>query len=167
MAIDLDLSDEDIAIIGGAILWHDYYYDTTTPEIYATNEERSALQAGSDLARLGVSHEYIAAIMAHIRETKHGSAQVPDHQRSQVMHDIDMGILGSSASRYAQYAFRDIPAEFAPMIANRADFHRARIDKFIRPTLDRVTELFLTPYGREYFTPQAETNLRSEIDRVV
>jgi predicted metal-dependent HD superfamily phosphohydrolase len=151
MAIDLDLSDEDIAIIGGAILWHDYYYDTTTPEIYTTNEERSALRAESDLTRLRVSQEYITAIMTHIRETKHGSAQVPDEQRSQVMHDVDMSILASPASRYAQYAFQDIPAEFAAMVPNRQDFHRARIERFIRPTLDRVTELFLTPYGREHF----------------
>ncbi len=133
IAIEMDLSDEDIAIIGGAILGHDLIYRVDAQE-YFQNESASARQWSKILESHGINTKYLESIEDLIRETRHGRVKISDTLQSQVMHDVDMAILGYDQFRYAQYA-RDLRPEFRP-IASGTGFEDLRRDKFLLPVLN-------------------------------
>ncbi len=164
MACEMEISDEDLAIIGGSILFHDFFYEVNK-DWYSRNETMSSQEAFTYLNRFGVDMRRVSDIHDLIIETRHGRSHVSDALMSQVSHDIDMAILGSSESRYRQYA-RDVRDEFAPIISGE-DFERLRLDKFITPVLSNIGGLYKTDYARNRFNENLERNLIAEQDRKI
>ena len=161
MAIELNLSDEDIMIIGGAILGHDLSYEINA-EFYQTNESRSARIWVNHLKTHGVHDSHVEAIEDLIRETRHGRVSVSEHLRSRVMHDVDMAILGSSWSRYRIYK-GDVRSEFSPVMPWSA-FDRARREKFLEPVLAQEGNIFKTELARDTLTQNVRENVRREVE---
>lgn len=161
MAIELNLSDEDIMIIGGAILGHDFEY-TVDPKRYKTNESNSARAWARYLEKHGVNMDYLEDIEDLIKETRHGRSHVPERLISQVMHDVDMAILGSQWSRYRIYK-GDVRSEFAPVMPWSA-FNRARREKFLEPVLAQEGNIFKTELAQDTLTQNVRENVRREIE---
>lgn len=72
-------------------------------ESYSENESNSAFIWSEYLRKNGVAVKKVNLISNLIEETRHGRAHVPERLISRVMHDVDMGILGSSWERYRIY----------------------------------------------------------------
>jgi pantetheine-phosphate adenylyltransferase len=160
MAIELDLSDEEIMIIGWAILGHDLEY-AVDPKRYRTNESNSARIWVRYLEKYGVNMNYLEDIEDLIKETRHGRVHIPERLISRVMHDVDMTILGSSWERYRIYSW-DVRSEFAPVMSGLA-FETARREKFLKPVLAQDGKIYKTEFAQERFTEKLLQNVRREI----
>lgn len=160
MAIDLDLSDEDIMIIWWALLWHDLVYNTDDT-LYRTNESNSARVWVRYLEQYGVNPNHLEKIDDLIKETRHGRVHVSDNILSQVMHDVDMGILGSPWERYRIYQW-DIPNEHRATISWEK-FRALRLDKFLLPVQSEWWKLYKTDWARERFSENLMRNIANEI----
>ncbi|MDD2693473.1 MAG: dephospho-CoA kinase [Candidatus Gracilibacteria bacterium] len=160
MAIDLDLSDEEIMKIGGALLGHDLEY-AVDPKRYRTNESNSARIWIRYLEKYGVNMNHLEDIEDLIKETRHGRVHVPERLISRVMHDVDMAILGSSWERYRIYG-GDVRSEFAPVMSGLA-FETARREKFLEPVLAQDGKIYKTEWAADRLTTNLIANIRREI----
>jgi pantetheine-phosphate adenylyltransferase len=161
IVIDLDLTDEEIMIVWWGLLWHDIVY-STDPTLYRTNESNSARIWIRYLEQHGVNINHLEEIEDLIKETRHGRVNVPDTLMSQVMHDVDMAILGSPWERYRIYK-EDILSEYAATIP-WAKFRTLRLDKFLIPVEKLWGNLYKTEWARSRFSEDLIENLRREID---
>jgi predicted metal-dependent HD superfamily phosphohydrolase len=94
------------AEVEAALWFHDAIYDVKRND----NEELSAEWAESALLSAGASREAAHLVCDLVLVTKHAAAPVtPDEC---VLIDIDLGILGSAASRFAEYE-QQIREEYA------------------------------------------------------
>lgn len=80
-----------------ALWFHDAIYDTTKKD----NEKRSADWARESVLAGGVSSEKADRIYELIMATLHNA--VPVGRDAEILVDIDLGILGSKADRFAEY----------------------------------------------------------------
>lgn len=163
MAIDLDLSDEDIMIIWWALLGHDLVY--SVDDNYSENESNSAHTWAEYLRKNGVPPKSVNLISNLIEETRHGRVSVPDRLISSVMHDVDMAILGSPWERYRIYQ-SDIPSEHQGIISWEK-FRALRLDKFLLPVQSIGTTLYKTEWARTRFSENLMENVRREIAGMV
>lgn len=161
IATELSLSDEDMAIIGGAILFHDEIYEVTSGKYYQANEDRSAHSAYHRLKSHGVDSLKCVEISRLIRETAHGRVSLGDDMLTRIMHDIDMSILGTSAPEYRIYG-HSIRNELSPLVSG-SEFEKLRREKFLVPTL-KEKHIFVTPYFQDTHEGQARTNLKAELN---
>ena len=161
MAVELDLSDEDMKTIGGAILGHDLVY-IIDPELYPKNEENSQKIWEEYLRRYGVDVQAIKIISSLILETRHGRVTIADRSQSSILHDIDMSILGAKENRYKQY-LQDIRSEFAPMISG-INFDRVRHEKFLMLISQIGPKLYKTEYVRDTYGKRLMRNLDNELN---
>jgi predicted metal-dependent HD superfamily phosphohydrolase len=89
-----------------ALWFHDAIYDVKRSD----NEERSASWAATGLAAGGAPAAVAQRVSALVLITKHTATPVtPDEQ---MLGDIDLGILGASEQRFAEYE-RQIREEYA------------------------------------------------------
>lgn len=160
MAIDLDLSDEEIMKIWWALLGHDLEY-AVDPKRYRTNESNSARIWIRYLEKYGVNMNHLEDIEDLIKETRHGRVHVPERLISRVMHDVDMAILGSSWERYRIYGW-DVRSEFAPVMSGLA-FETARREKFLEPVLAQDGKIYKTEWAADRLTTNLIANIRREI----
>jgi len=160
MAIDLDLSDEDIMIIWWALLGHDLVYNTGDT-LYRTNESNSARVWVRYLEQHGVNPNHLEDIEDLIKETRHGRVRISDSILSRVMHDVDMSILGSPWERYRIYKW-DIPNEHRATISWEK-FRALRLDKFLLPVQAEWWKLYKTDWARERFSENLMRNIANEI----
>ena len=79
-----------------AIWYHDAIYDTKAPD----NEEQSAALAERSLSKAKVANASITRIVEMILATKTHEVSSPD---SELMVDIDLGILGTPAEVFEHY----------------------------------------------------------------
>lgn len=92
-----------------ALWFHDAVYDVRAHD----NEAQSAQWAGRALREAGASADARKRIMDLIMATCHGAADAPPGSRdSAILVDIDLAILGSPKSRFAEYEAQ-IRAEYA------------------------------------------------------
>jgi predicted metal-dependent HD superfamily phosphohydrolase len=80
-----------------ALWFHDAIYDTSGK----SNEEKSADWAQAEVCSNGLSQETATRIHAFIIATKHNA--VPMSINVEVIIDADLGILGATPERYAEY----------------------------------------------------------------
>lgn len=139
------LEDPDAALL--ALVYHDIVYDPAR----ADNEERSADRLASDVADS-------ARAQRHILATKHHNSD--DDPDTNLVLDLDMGILGASWPAYLTYA-QGVFREYLPVYGRDA-YAKGRAELFLKPTLNKP-RIFLTAEfaGRE---DQARQNLQTEID---
>jgi predicted metal-dependent HD superfamily phosphohydrolase len=130
-----------------AIWFHDAIYDPRRPD----NEEQSADLAGDVLSGLAVARNSIARIQAMILATKSHQAHDRD---SQVLVDIDLGILGQPPAVFARYDDA-IRREYAwvPEVQ-----YRTGRKAVLRGFLDRPW-IYATHTFRELYEAQARKNL--------
>ena len=88
-----NLTDEQIAVLGGAILFHDSIYEVNKT-YYSDNEARSANLSRDWLQRKGVKRDQIDRIYTLIQGTAHGKAEPGNRDfLSALLHDFDLAIL--------------------------------------------------------------------------
>lgn len=161
MAIDTDMADEDIMIVGWAILWHDLVYEVDKDK-YPQNESNSARLWSKILASWWVKDDLLELIEDLIKETRHGRANIRENLHSHVMHDVDMSILWSDQGRYMQYA-RDIRPEFRPMASGDA-FESLRKERFLIPMRDGFR--YKTEWAQERFGRRVIENIERELQGI-
>jgi len=133
-----------------ALWFHDAVYDPRRGD----NEALSADLAAATLRKAGAGDALVARASALIMATQGHTATADDPDRA-ILLDIDLGILGASPARFAEYE-RQIRAEYAhvPDEAYRAG--RARVlDSFARRTWIYATARFHALYEQA-----ARRNLR-------
>ncbi len=157
------LSDEDFAVLGAAILFHDSVYEID-PTYYRDNETRSASYARSLLGSKGVKTSLVKRVYAAVQSTSHASDRSEDSRDavSDLLHDFDLAILASSPERYALYV-TDIMTEFG--IYPGETFRTKRVE-FLEGLLARGDALYRTEYGRTKSLEAARKNISEEIFRL-
>jgi predicted metal-dependent HD superfamily phosphohydrolase len=145
---------EDAEIVAWAIFYHDIIYNPRRKD----NEAQSAQVAAQRLGDLGISAERIARCQRHILATaSHQLQQDPD---TQLLLDIDLGILGADWESYQRYA-QQVRKEYAMY---PGFLYRRGRRKVLRHFLekDRIyqTERFMLKWEQ-----QARTNLARELEK--
>jgi predicted metal-dependent HD superfamily phosphohydrolase len=135
-----------------ALWFHDAIYNTKAKD----NEEQSANWAASAMHSAGVAAEVAQSVQSLILVTKHTGA--PSAQDEMVLVDIDLSILGSEPTRFAEYEAQ-IRAEysFVPGILFR--FKRRQI---LRSFLSRPA-IYSTPHFHGLLERQARKNLSDAV----
>ena len=152
------MPDEEIGILGAAILFHDSVYDVSRT-YYRDNEIHSAEYAKRALSSRGIGAQKTDRIYRLVRDTAHASENKPENESSELLHDFDMAVLGSSPERYALYV-ADIVTEFG--VYPGREFAKGRLELLEKWIAD--DNLFLTEYGKEKFLARARENMRNEAD---
>jgi len=137
-----------------ALWFHDAIYDVKRSD----NEERSAEWAKAELMSANVPPQVAERIHALVMATKHSATPVEIDE--QVLIDVDLGILGSSESRFAEYE-RQIRAEYAfvPSLLFKRK-RRAILQSFI----DRP-RIYSTSHFHAAFEARARTNLQFAVGK--
>ena len=133
-----------------ALWFHDAVYDVRAHD----NEARSAQWAAQVLNEAGVSPDECARIDALIMATCHGAAASPGTPDSALLVDIDLAILGSEESRFAEYEAQ-IRAEYAWVPPEVFAVKRRAV---LRSFLDRP-RIYTTDTMVARFEAQARRNL--------
>lgn len=139
------------AEVEAAIWFHDAIYDTRASD----NEEKSAELAERQLGATGVGSNSISRISEMIRATKTHEVSTVD---SQLMIDVDLGILGASEKTFERYD-RNIRKEYdwVPIAAYRTG--RIRV---LQTFLEREI-IYHTVQIRELYEVRARENLARKI----
>lgn len=142
---------EHPAEIEVAIWYHDAIYDTKAPD----NEEKSAELAERALSGAKVANDSIARIVDMILATKTHEVSTPD---SELMVDIDLGILGTPAEVFERYD-QNIRKEYhwVPL----ALYGPGRI-KVLQSFLERDV-IYHTKQIQSQYEAQARTNLANKL----
>lgn len=141
-----------------AALFHDAIYDPTA----ADNEERSAVLAIDQLARLGIDHAIIDDVAAIIRATAgHQLPQNPVAGMAEFL-DADLSILGADAETYQRYAGH-IREEYRHM---SDDDYRAGRAQVLEHFAER-DDLYFTAPGLALWDEAARRNLRAELSKLL
>lgn len=143
-------NDPDAAVL--ALFFHDIVYDPARHD----NEARSAVALRDALPEM--TEARLERACGHILATqKHERHDDPD---TNLMLDIDMGVLGAPWDAYRAYA-EGVWREYLPIYGAEA-YARGRVELFLKPSLAR-DNLFLTG-GFKALEEPARRNLRDEID---
>lgn len=143
----------DLGAVEMALWFHDAVYDVRGTD----NEEESAVWAVEALGGAGVDKGRVEAVRAMILATVHGAAPVDLDQ--QLLVDIDLSILGSSAERYERYE-EQIREEYSWVPGPLFRAQRAMI-------LGRFLErewIYQREWFRERFEAAARVNLAQAIE---
>lgn len=121
------------------------------------DEERSALRAEADLARLGVAPALIEEVARLVRMTvTHDPA--PEDRNGEVLSDADLSSLAVSRERYASNTAA-IRTEYAH-IPDEV-FRKGRMQVLVK--LLEGPGVFRTEYARRRWERTAQDNLRAEL----
>jgi len=132
-----------------AALWfHDVVYDPRATD----NEERSAEQAGRELAALGIPRAVAEDIARLVRLTRHDAPAADPAGR--LLCDIDLSILGSSPAEFDAYD-RGIRDEYAWV---PGDAYREARRQVLNRLLHRQP-LYQTDHFRDHYEGPARANL--------
>ena len=138
-----------------ALWFHDAVYDVRAHD----NEARSAQWAAQVLNEAGVSPDECARIDALIMATCHGAAASPGTPDSALLVYIDLAILGSEESRFAEHEAQ-IRAEYAWVPPEVFAVKRRAV---LRSFLDRP-RIYTTDTMHARFETQARVNLSRAIN---
>jgi predicted metal-dependent HD superfamily phosphohydrolase len=136
-----------------AIWYHDAIYDPKASD----NEALSAALFQQHLGAV-LSTDAVQQVTALVIATDH-RLERPTDALANLIIEIDLAILGSSAERYARYA-ADIRLEYA--FVSEQDYRIGR-SRVLRSFLNR--DLFVTERGRS-FANQARLNLMAELEQL-
>lgn len=157
-AAETNMSDDELATLGGAILFHDSIY-SIDPVYYRDNEVRSANLAKEFLEKYHVRKHFVDAIYGLIYSTAHGNrVKIENDPLALLLHDSDLAVLGSIQKRYKLYV-SDIMDELG-ITANK-DFQEKRVKLLTGFRKDK--NLYRTEAGKERFAENAKKNLSAEI----
>lgn len=140
------------AEVAMALWFHDAIYEVKRSD----NEQQSADWAQQTLLAAGVSAEAAGRVHALIMATCHTAT--PTAADAQLLVDIDLGILGAPAARFAEYE-RQIRAEYA--FVPGWLFRRKR-RAILQTFLDRP-RLYSTAHFHDQLEARARANLRQAI----
>ncbi|HKX42445.1 MAG TPA: N-methyl-D-aspartate receptor NMDAR2C subunit [Burkholderiaceae bacterium] len=143
-------------LVEAAIWFHDAVYDPTR----ADNEAQSAALARTELAALAWPDDAIARVAALVLATQHHDA-ARDDRDAWLFLDLDLSILGQSATTYRAYA-EQIRAEYAFVPEPR--YREGRIGVLGR-FLERDA-IYRTPALHAAWETTARANLADEIRRL-
>jgi predicted metal-dependent HD superfamily phosphohydrolase len=135
-----------------ALWFHDAIYDTHSPH----NEDQSAAWAVRVLAGVGAPTTLQDSVRDMILATKHNAA--PDSHDAALTVDIDLSILGASATRFDEYETQ-VRTEYA-WVPEEA-FREARA-KILREFLARPRI-----YSTDFFYDRLEVSARANLQRSV
>ena len=149
------LSAHDKACLDLAIWFHDAVYIAGSTQ----SENRSADWAFHGLRGEGINREISTAVKNMVLSTNHSVAQPADAgELTDLLHDIDMAILGASPERFAEYNLA-IEKEFAGITASAFKSGRKAVTaKFLEQAKSGV--LYRTARGK-LLTGNAIANLES------
>jgi predicted metal-dependent HD superfamily phosphohydrolase len=131
-----------------ALWFHDAIYDTRSPQ----NEERSAAWATEVLSTAGAPKDVRLRVSDLVLATRHNAE--PESADARLTIDIDLSILGASASRFDDYEAQ-VRQEYS-WVPDSA-FRQAR-GKILREFLARPS-IYATPFFRERLEARARSNL--------
>ena len=134
--------------VAAALWFHDAIYDTHASD----NEARSADLARNVLRAAGVAPGAIDRIAAMILDTRHDAS--PAAGDPALLVDIDLGILGASPERFAEYE-KQVRREYDWVEDGR-----------FRATRRRILEGFLARpriYGSDVFSSKLELRARGNL----
>lgn len=149
-----DIKDIDSFLF--AIFYHDIIYNAQRKD----NEEKSAERAITCLKELNAPQNMIRLCSQHILATK--AHHKNDHNDTNLLLDIDMGILGESQERYLEYA-QNIRKEYA--IYPNFMYKKGR-KKVLQHFLD-MKSIYKTKTFQETYEQQARTNIAYELDNIL
>lgn len=173
-----DLLKKDKNCLDLALFWHDYCLEDNKPEEKSAKEMEAYFrgQVCSVQARnLSVPQENLEYLGGHsainryleelgvfraqklILATKHNTKSAPTDLLEQLIHDVDLAILGDNAN-YGTYAMQ-VRLENAEYPTKK--YAKARI-KFLQSLLDKE-RLFLTDFFYEMLEKTARANIDHEI----
>lgn len=156
-----NMSDDEIATLGGAILFHDSVY-SIDPVYYRDNEVRSANFAKEFLEKHLVKKNFVDAIYQLIYSTAHGNGVFTENDPlALLLRDSDLAILGATKERYQLYV-TDIMDELG--IGTSKENQAKRIKLLTKFRRDK--KLYKTEIGNEKFAENAQKNLSWEIQRL-
>lgn len=138
-----------------ALWFHDAVYDTFASD----NEERSAELAAQTLRQAGLSDSVVTATADLIRATDHAS--VLRTFDGQLIHDIDLAILGKPEEQFDRYE-QQIRQEYCWVPRQRFTRRRAEI---LHSFLDRKS-VYATPLFVATHEEQARHNLRRALEHL-
>lgn len=150
----LDLAREPLQV-ELAIWFHDIVYEPLSK----TNEEDSALLFVELMAPRGLSPDCCRKVAELIFSTAHVAA--PQGSDASLLHDVDLSILGSDATRYDAYS-RSVRQEYSGF--NEEAYRLGRL-QFLRRTLG-MERIFCTALGRQRYEVLARRNLEREARRL-
>jgi predicted metal-dependent HD superfamily phosphohydrolase len=135
-----------------ALWFHDAVYAPTSSD----NERRSAEWAAQFLESAGIAEQACDRVYRHIMATRHD--RHPLDGDSALVVDVDLSILGKSASTYAEFE-RNVRDEYRhiPLPLYR-DARRSILQSF----LDRE-HIYCLPHFRTHYEDAARTNLSAAI----
>lgn len=156
-----NMSNDEIATLGGAMLFHDSIY-SIDPVYYRDNEVHSANYAREFLEKHYIKKQYIDGIYKLIYSTAHGNGVCTENdQLSLLLHDSDLAILGATRERYQLYV-TDIMDELGIGASKENQVKRIKLLTKFR----RDKKLYKTEVGEEKFAGNAQKNLSWEIQRL-
>ena len=147
------LGERDRRLLKWAILWHDAIYEPGQ----RNNEERSAELARFELSRCGVPPEDADEVARLIRATESPRTD-PGDSLGRLIVSIDLAILGSDSSRYAEYA-AGVRREYSHVPEELWRTGRALV---LHRLLDS-DPLYPDPEFRARLEAQARENVQSEL----
>lgn len=133
-----------------ALWFHDAIYDTRRKD----NEERSAEWARDSALAAGLSDEQANRVYELVMTTKHDA--VPAGKDAEVLVDVDLGILGSEASRFDEYEGQ-VRQEYSWV---PGPLYRSGRRKILQEFANRKNI-----YSTDYFRTEYEARARSNIAR--
>ena len=138
---------EHPAEIEVAIWFHDAIYDSTKPD----NEEQSAVWSTAYLTSKNVAKDVVERIDAMIIATK---THTPFNRDSEIMLDIDLGILGASIEAFDRYD-QDVRSEYLWVPAEAYESGRKQVlaSFLARERIYHTQQMF------EQYEAQARANL--------
>jgi len=138
-----------------SIWFHDAIYDVSSTE----NEQKSATWAQAIVADQGLSDAIGARVHSLIMVTKHDA--VPIGVDAEVLVDVDLGILASETTRFAEYE-QQVRAEYSWV--SSPVYQRER-RKILQVFIDRAT-IYSTPLFRERYEALARANLLRSLGKL-
>jgi predicted metal-dependent HD superfamily phosphohydrolase len=155
-ALFRDLSQFSTAEVSESIQWAIWYHDIVYDPHAGDNEEQSADWAVTTLQNWGLSSSLQKEVRRLILATQSHQAEADDHNACLLL-DLDLGILGTSSERYAEYA-RAIREEYRwvprPLYAQG---RQKVLDSFLS-----LKTLYNTPVIRQQREQRGQENLRWE-----
>lgn len=133
-----------------------WYHDAICIPNTANNEEVSASTASFNGMQLGFSDDMILKIHGMVLSTKHDKVYAKS-QDEQIIHDLDLAILGSN--HYGRYR-KQIEDEYVIFSPDKYNAGRLKVLQFF---LD-LKNIYCTEYFQDRFEKTARRNIQLEIN---
>jgi predicted metal-dependent HD superfamily phosphohydrolase len=151
-----ELPGAQMAEIALALWYHDAVYRPERQD----NEARSARWFAFRARQFGLDFLTTERIGAMILATCHGAAKVPQDVQTQTLVDIDLAILGATASRFSEYC-RQIRAEYLWVPMPLFTQKRAAV----LAAFSAQSPIYHSAFGAQFEAP-ARQNLAAEMARL-